>query len=119
MVYCVVTREDCFMGYSAKAVCEDVRQVDKREIGVRWEHEMAKKLDGYVFAGCRNQQYPWNEWLNGNIWQLTKDVDFKSKCECFRTNAYGVAKLRGLKVRTQIVGTDIIIIQSYTNGKPQ
>lgn len=38
---------------------------------------MAVKLDTYAFENRRNgHKYDWDSWLDGDIWQLTKEEDF-------------------------------------------
>lgn len=39
--------------------------------------------------------YPWDEWLNGNLWRLQQGVDFAEGVAVIRRKAYNAAKARG------------------------
>lgn len=76
---------------------------------------MAKKLERYDFTrgGAHNVKYPWDEWLDGSTWQLMQGEDFKVKPTSIRAQAFVQARLRGMRVHTQIVdGT--VVIQAYS-----
>jgi len=46
-------------------------------------------------------RYPWEDWLDGNIWELTPGVDFKGHPATFRANAVTQANRREGRVRTR------------------
>jgi hypothetical protein len=73
---------------------------------------MAKKLKDFEFPAVgTTTRYPWDEWLDGNIWQLTKGDDFPSDAYNFRNGAINAARRKGLKVRTSRSG-DVVTIQA-------
>ena len=63
---------------------------------------MARKLD--VFPSLSSEpRYPWDEWLDGSVWELEKGRDFNSKVPTFRANAQTQARKRGRSVRTRLL----------------
>ncbi len=74
---------------------------------------MAEKLTDYKFTRGRiGTQYPWGEWLDGNIWKLTAGVDFTCKPGSMRTNTWKAAKAHGVSVRTSMPGDGSLILQA-------
>ena len=65
---------------------------------------MARKLD--TFPTAAGSRYPWDEWLDGNVWELVHGDDFTAKPSTFRSIASGQAKKRGGKMRTRSVEAD-------------
>jgi hypothetical protein len=63
---------------------------------------MARKVDGFPEPTPRSV-YPWSEWLDGGIWELTPGKDFKGKPAAFRANAIAQAKRRDGRARTRRV----------------
>jgi hypothetical protein len=53
-------------------------------------------------ARAANQKYPWDEWLDGDIWQLTPGEDFTAATEMFRRQCYSAARGRGGKARASL-----------------
>lgn len=47
-------------------------------------------------------KYPWDEWFDGNVWQLEQGRDFESSPERMRQMVGMTARKRGLKVRTSV-----------------
>ncbi|MHB8742553.1 MAG: hypothetical protein ACYC9L_05445 [Sulfuricaulis sp.] len=72
---------------------------------------MARKTSTYEFKRAKGR-YPWDEWLDGNIWELLKGEDFTS-IESFRSSAQTQAKKMGGRVRTETDG-DKLHLQFYT-----
>jgi hypothetical protein len=75
---------------------------------------MAEKLEAFPVrhnGSRRPGKYPWDEWLDGSVWQLKRGEDFdilpKSMLQMARTNA----SHRRLSVRTHHNG-DIVVIQA-------
>lgn len=73
----------------------------------------------------RQSKYNYDEWLDGQIWQLDAGEDFEGKPQSMRANINNAAHKRGLKVRSRIViekddkGKVIaerLVIQSHENG---
>jgi hypothetical protein len=42
--------------------------------------------------------YRWDEWLDGNIWELSPGEDFRATPDTVRSAAYQAAKKQGVKV---------------------
>lgn len=66
--------------------CQDPRMARKLE---RFPEELAR----------RSSVYPWHEWLDGDVWELTKGEDFTIKAKSLRTNGQAEARKRGGKLR--------------------
>jgi hypothetical protein len=66
---------------------------------------MAKKVDAFPDQ-ARSSKYPWDEWLDGGVWELVPGKDFEAKPMTFRSAAIAQAKTRGGKVRTRIMNRD-------------
>jgi hypothetical protein len=49
-------------------------------------HEWPRRYNG--------GKYPWDEWLDGNVWRLTVGEDFTVEKAAFRTAAYAAAARR-------------------------
>jgi hypothetical protein len=62
---------------------------------------MARRLD--TFPAATGARYPWDEWLDGSVWELVRGDDFHAKMTTFRSNAQIQAKRRGGRVRTKTV----------------
>jgi hypothetical protein len=74
---------------------------------------MARKLD--AFPGLSTRRYPWEEWLNGEVWQLFPDEDFTSKTPTLVAGARIRAKKMGGTVRTRLLqgedGRESLVLQ--------
>jgi len=76
---------------------------------------MAETLEQYDFSSAA--QYPWDKWLDGRVWRLTRGTDFvKIKSGTMIQNANQAAKVRGGKVRTRKESDDAVVIQYYVPG---
>lgn len=73
---------------------------------------MAKKLKEYEFRQGARNRYPWTKWLDGEIWVLKMDEDFKVAPYTFRAIAYVAAKRKGMRLRTELRDTEVVI-QAY------
>ena len=75
---------------------------------------MARKLETFDFpkAGGRAIR-PWDEWFDGNIWELKQGVDFDGDTRKFRQSLSSKAHQRGHKVRTSVVDDATIVIQAW------
>jgi hypothetical protein len=72
---------------------------------------MARRLDSFPTTGSR---YPWDEWLDGNPWELIPGEDFSSKSSTLRANAQVQAKKRNGRTRSRAVvndGRETVVIQ--------
>jgi hypothetical protein len=77
---------------------------------------MAERIDVFPDAPTQNL-YPWDEWFDGSVWELTPGQDFKGKPATFRASAVAQAARRDGKVRTRKVanadGEDRLYLQFY------
>jgi hypothetical protein len=69
------------------------------------ERTVATKTDDFPQAPSQNV-YPWDEWLDGGVWELVPGEDFKGKPATFRASAVAQAARRDGKVRTQKIRSD-------------
>jgi hypothetical protein len=53
-------------------------------------------------ARGRRVTYPWDEWLDGRVWELEQGKDFQSTTQSFRQIAYNRAGQRGKSAAVQI-----------------
>lgn len=75
---------------------------------------MAKRLDSFPFHKSRAGKYPWDQWLNGETWQLTKGTDFETDLEIMRRATRTEAIKRGLNVHTSVdKNRGQVIFQAY------
>ena len=73
---------------------------------------MARKLES--FPAGPGSRYPWDEWLDGGVWELMGGEDFTSKTSTFRANAQLQAKKRGGRTKSRLItsdGRDAVILQ--------
>lgn len=77
---------------------------------------MAKTVKTFNFTSRRSPFYPWDEWFDGRIWQLTKGEDFSVSLHSFRTCAYLAASKRGGRVRSSTSG-DVVTLQFLKEAK--
>jgi hypothetical protein len=81
---------------------------------------MATQLEKFAFASVgRKGKYDWDLWLDGNIWELKRPVDFQGNSNSMRNGAKQAGKIRGLKVRTTLVNDDTLVIQAYKDDANQ
>lgn len=74
----------------------------------------------------RAEKYPYDEWLDGQIWQLEEGEgkDFQVNKMSFMTSVRGAAKKRGLKLKSRVLDNAVVIqaekAEESTNGdKPE
>jgi hypothetical protein len=74
---------------------------------------MARKLD--QFPGLSTRRYPWEDWLNGDVWQLFEGEDFNSKTRTIVQSARTRAKRMDGTLRTRLLqedsGRESVVIQ--------
>lgn len=81
--------------------------------------ELPKRKGG---GGGRAEKYPYDEWLDGQPWELTEGEDFEVSKASFMTSMRGAAKKRDLKLRSR-VGEKSVVVQAFkpeaekSNGK--
>jgi hypothetical protein len=76
---------------------------------------MARVLSTFPAATTLQRRYPWDEWLDGQPWELDEHEDFKCKPNTLRANAQIQAKRRGGRVRTRLLTRDgrIVIVMQF------
>jgi hypothetical protein len=71
--------------------------------------EVVDELPGTRGRLGRPSTYPWDEWLDGRVWKLTRGEDFPSKPRYFGNMAQVSGSRRGVKVETRVDGDDLYI----------
>lgn len=61
---------------------------------------MARRVE--EFPENPSGRYPWEEWLDGSVWELILGEDILGKPSSFRSAAITQAKRKGGKVRTVV-----------------
>jgi len=72
---------------------------------------MAERLEDYEFSrivGGRPAKYPWEKWLDGSTWRITRGADFNGKVVSMRKMVAHAARGRDMRVETQIDGDSVI-----------
>ena len=70
---------------------------------------MASQLDKLIQRP--GEKFPWDTWLNGNVWHLVQGQDFKSPVRYMKRAAHYAAARRGIDVRTS-ERADGLVLQS-------
>jgi hypothetical protein len=63
---------------------------------------VARKVERFPELPSQSR-YPWESWLDGDIWELTPGEDFKGKADNFRAVAITQAKKRGGKLQSRLI----------------
>lgn len=64
-------------------------------------------------------KYPWSEWLDGQVWELTAGEDFTVSPKDLRAMAYAKGQRLGLPVTTRLSkDRKRLYIQAVLNGRP-
>lgn len=74
---------------------------------------MAKKLERFPteLTSRALSIYPWDEWFDGDVWELVFGEDFTIKTKSMRTNAQSVARKRGGRLKTGETKEGNLILQ--------
>lgn len=78
---------------------------------------MARTLEEFP-APTGQQRYPWDQWLDGRVWELTQGTDFAAKPSTFRTNAQLQASKRGGTAKTRSLkqgDAEVVVLQFRRN----
>ena len=67
---------------------------------------MARTLEQFPSPTSGRRRYPWDQWMDGQIWLLVPDEDFTAKPTTIRTMATQQAIRRGGRVRCRVVHED-------------
>jgi hypothetical protein len=70
---------------------------------------MARAVDGPLPAAQR--RYPWEQWSDGQVWELTRGEDFEVTAGSFRDTARGWAREHGYTARTYAVSDAVVQVQ--------
>ena len=74
---------------------------------------MAKQLDNdYDFRQNRKgrpEKYPWGQWVDGNVWELTKGDDYQCTTPSMVTQIHLKATARRLRARTSVTETGLVL----------
>lgn len=60
--------------------------------------------------------YPWDQWLNGEAWELRQGQDFQTPTERFRKTAWSAAHSQGKKIETRLLrdgGAERLVIRAF------
>lgn len=77
---------------------------------------MATRVDEFP---VRYVKYPWSEWLDGTIWELTRGEDFTVKNSHMQQACGYAAKRRGVRYTTRSIGDKVYILAYHDDvAKP-
>jgi hypothetical protein len=76
------------------------------------EIAVARIIEQFPEAQAQSM-YPWDEWFDGSVWELTSGEDFKGQPVTFRASAVAQASRRGGKVRTRKIRDDSGVQRLY------
>jgi hypothetical protein len=64
---------------------------------------VATRLTGYTFHGKGHPtKYPWQQWANGEVWEVKRGEDFDISPSNFAQRVYQQAYSRGAKANVNI-----------------
>lgn len=75
---------------------------------------MARRLDALPSRNNGRAIYPWGEWLDGSIWELTQGEDFTCALQGFRNMVHQAAHRRNLTAHIRMTGDKTIAIWTET-----
>ena len=84
---------------------------------------MAKVANDFAFS--QESQYPWDQWFDGQTWELKQGEDFTCQAKSFRQLAHAAAKKRQtptgrLKIQTSILKGpktgDVVMLKAIRDG---
>ena len=68
---------------------------------------MAKVLKNYNFKSANYSKYPWSEWTDGRVYQITRYVDFTVEPASMKQQLQTNSVKRGLSVRVDVTGDTV------------
>jgi hypothetical protein len=81
---------------------------------------VARKIKEFPDAPVQSM-YPWDDWFDGSVWELTPGEDFKGRPTTFRSSAIAQAARRNGTVRTRKItrsdGVERLYLQFHP-GEP-
>ncbi len=63
--------------------------------------------------GLGKSKYPWATWLDGSVWEVEVEKDFKCRTDSFVTMTHDAAAKRGGKDRTRKLKNGNVLIQFF------
>jgi hypothetical protein len=78
---------------------------------------MARKLESFPASPTR--RYPWDEWLNGDVWQIVRGEDYSARTTTVLSNARLQARRLGGSVRARTLvdsGRESLVLQFRRSG---
>ena len=72
---------------------------------------MAEILENYEFIGPGSGKYPWDLWLDGQVWKLVRGTDYQCASASMRAAAFLAGRTRNKNVRTNMImdGNGLVI----------
>jgi len=64
---------------------------------------MAEILENYEFIGPGSGKYPWDLWLDGQVWKLVEGTDYDIGIASIRSCAVAAGRTRNKMVRTNVI----------------
>ena len=68
-------------------------------------------------ASTRGSKYPWGDWFDGQVWELTPGKDFDCNVDSMRQQAYQAAGAAGVSVTTRERDEKLYIQTTKKKGK--
>lgn len=104
------------MGVSRQRVDQRLNKYRDPEIAL-WKRdnmaEVVEKSRAFWRAAIGGApKYPWEQWLDGQVWALTPKVDFSAGMRSMRVFVHQTATRRGMRVRTRIGLDGLLYIQA-------
>lgn len=65
----------------------------------------------------RPPKYPWDEWMDGSTWRITRGADFDVKVLSIRSGVHRCARQRGLRSEARIEGDSLIFRATPKEGE--
>lgn len=72
---------------------------------------MAKKLEYFDFSNPRKSKYPWDQWMDGSVWQCEFSEDFECDPKSFISSLQGKAKRTHRKVQYKLVDETKVVFR--------
>ena len=64
---------------------------------------MAEILEDFEFTHRGSAKYPWDLWLDGQVWKIIRGTDYQCASASMRTAAFLAARTRNKNVRTNMI----------------
>ncbi len=83
---------------------------------------MARQLDEFPehlhYRPQNTSRFPWDEWLDGSVWELLAGEDYTVKTRSFRSNAQSVARKRQGRLRSALLPEGKGLVIQYIPEAP-